>query len=115
MTLQEFLIRLGKYLLGIFTRSDVAPEPPAPPPVPPPPAPPLPPPAPPPTPFTQSQWWHGGYALTQDYGCTDFSWEQRNPLHPECPNWHTGKDYGLPMRTPIYAGYEIYVQQKDVP
>jgi murein DD-endopeptidase MepM/ murein hydrolase activator NlpD len=126
--LLDLLAALGKLFTGIFFKKSIEPTPPPPPlppplPVPPPPLPPPPPPKPippppplpPPSPFTQSQWWHGFYKETQGYGCTDFNWEQHNPLHPECAFWHTGKDYALPMRTPIYAGYEIYVQQLDVP
>src|SRR5881397_3763553 len=97
--LRQILSAVGKLLFGIFTRKQETPPSPAPP-APPPPLPPLPtpipvpiPPPPPepapvpipaPSPFTQSQWWHGYYRVTQDYGCTDFAGEGFNPFHPEC-------------------------------
>jgi len=128
--LRDLLVAVGKLFIGIFARKQEAPPSPAPPapvptppplptptpiPIPPAPVPPPPTPQPAPSPFTQSQWWHGAYRVTQDWGCTDLALEGRNPFHPECPYFHEGIDYALPMQTPIYAGYEIYVWAKDVP
>src|SRR6267142_1386004 len=124
--LRQFLSGVAKFFTGIFLKQAVTPlpsPPPAPiyvPPPPPLPTPtltpsPLPPPPPVPSPFTQSAWWHGRYALTQAYGCSDFAGEGHNPLHPECPYFHEGEDYGLPMRTPIYAGYDVYASEIDAP
>lgn len=125
--LLRVLSALGNLLLGIFAKKRVEPvpvpppvpvpvPPPTPIPVPPPPEPtPIPPPPQPPPVQSQSQWWHGFYAITQNYGCTDFAPEGHNPFHPECEWFHEGIDFALPMRTPIYAGYEIYIWAKDVP
>jgi murein DD-endopeptidase MepM/ murein hydrolase activator NlpD len=127
---QTLLVALAKFLIGLFVRSKTEAPIPAPPPtlppipplpvptpIPPPPIgpKPIPPPPPKPSPFTESQWWHGSYIETQAWGCTNFAGEGHNPFHPECQWFHEGQDYALPMRTPVYAGYQIYVMAKDVP
>lgn len=114
--LQNLIVKLGKFFLGIFAKTPIQPAPtptpiPTPTPTPTPkPIPPLPPPPPPPVPVApQSVWWQGGFAVTQAYGCTDYAAEGASPRHPECPYWHDGIDFALPMRTPLYAGRDLFV------
>jgi len=45
------------------------------------------------------QWPMAG-AITQEYGCTGFSWE---PPRGNCSHFHSGIDVGAPMYTPILA------------
>ena len=124
--IRNLLNAVAKFFLGILGRGEGIPLPtpsptPEPTPLPHPVEPPKPgpvlPPIPPvkPSPFTQSQWWHGYYAVTLDWGCTDFTWEDKNPFHPECAHFHEGMDFALPMRTPVYAGYQVTVVGVDVP
>ncbi len=45
------------------------------------------------------QWPNAG-RVTQEFGCTGFSWE---PAYGSCPHFHRGIDIAAPMYTPIYA------------
>src|SRR5258708_8905757 len=122
--LQEFLIAVGKFFFPFIGKSHVEPIPtptptpqpepvPTPIPVPTPTPTPAPTPAPTPTPSPvvapQSVWWRGAYELTQGYGPTTFAGEPHNPNHPQYAHWHDGMDFGLPLRTPLYAGRDLFV------